>query len=56
LLAYALGRSLALSDRTTLEKMRVQLAADGYRFDSLMETIVTSPQFLNKRGRNDPRE
>ena len=33
--------------------MRTQLAADGYRFGSLVETIVTSPQFLNKRGDGD---
>ena len=36
--------------------MRERLAADGHRFDSLIETIVTSPQFLNKRGKDDPRE
>ena len=36
--------------------MRDRLAADGYRFGSLVEAIVTSPQFLNKRGRDDPRE
>jgi hypothetical protein len=56
LLAYALGRSLALSDKTTIDKMRERLAKDGYRFEGLVETIVTSPQFLNKRGRDDARE
>jgi hypothetical protein len=30
--------------------MKSRLAADGYRFDSLVETIVSSPQFLNKRN------
>ena len=30
--------------------------ADGYRFDSLVESIVTSHQFLNKRGKDDPRQ
>ena len=50
LLAYALGRSLALSDEPTLEAMRAGLARDGYRFHRLVESIVTSPQFLNKRG------
>jgi hypothetical protein len=29
--------------------MKAKLKANGYRFDSLVETIVTSPQFLNKR-------
>jgi hypothetical protein len=55
LFAYALGRSLLPSDKKTLDEMRTRLAADGYTFGSLVETIVTSPQFLNKRGRDDPR-
>jgi hypothetical protein len=49
LLAYALGRSLMLSDEPTIDRMRAALTADRYRFDSLIETIVTSPQFLNRR-------
>jgi hypothetical protein len=56
LFAYGLGRSLAVSDKTTIDKMRARLGVDGYRFDSLVESIVTSPQFLRKRGRDDPRE
>ncbi len=28
---------------------RTRLAAQGYRFDALVDTIITSPQFLNKR-------
>lgn len=50
LLAYSLGRSLMLSDEPTIERMRDKLAANGYRFDGLVETIVSSPQFLNKRA------
>ena len=49
LLADALGRTLQLSDEPTIEQMRAALAAGGYRFGILVETIVTSPQFLNKR-------
>ena len=49
LLAYALNRSLQLSDDSIIERMDARLAAKEYRFDSLVETIVTSPQFLNKR-------
>ncbi len=56
LFAYALERSLTISDKPTLDQMRTRLARDGYRFDSLVESIVTSPQFRNKRGRDDPRE
>jgi hypothetical protein len=49
LLAYALGRSLQLSDESLIERMQTQLEANEYHFDSLVESIVTSPQFLNKR-------
>jgi len=49
MLAYALGRSLLLSDDVLIGEMRTKLAANGYRFGTLIETIVTSPQFLNKR-------
>jgi hypothetical protein len=56
LLSYALGRGLLPSDKQTLDGMRTRLEADGYAFASLVEVIVTSPQFLNKRGRDNPRE
>jgi len=50
LLSYSLGRSLLLSDELTVERMKTKLAANGYRFVPMVETIVTSPQFLSKRG------
>ncbi len=53
LLAYALGRSLILSDEITVRDMRSKLAANGHKFGSLVESLVTSPQFLNKRGPGD---
>ena len=56
LLAYALGRSLLISDDATIKTMRQRLADDGYRFDGLVESIVTSPQFVNQRGKDDARE
>jgi hypothetical protein len=49
LLAYALNRSLQLSDESLIEQMQSKLAANGDRFDTLIDAIVTSPQFLNKR-------
>jgi hypothetical protein len=49
LLSYALGRGVVPSDGTLITKMRADLAAGGGRFSSLVETIVTSPQFLHKR-------
>jgi hypothetical protein len=53
LLAYALGRTLLLSDDPTIEDMRAKLAANGYRFSELVEMIVTGPQFLNRRDYSD---
>jgi uncharacterized protein DUF1588/uncharacterized protein DUF1585 len=49
MLVYALGRSLILSDEPLVERMDAKLASSGYRFGALVETIVTSPQFLKKR-------
>jgi hypothetical protein len=50
LLVYALNRSLQLSDELVIERIQTKLAANRYRFSSLVETIVTSPQFLNQRN------
>ena len=49
LLAYALSRSLLLSDDLAVERMKRQFAAKDSRFSSLVAEIVTSPQFLNRR-------
>jgi hypothetical protein len=54
LLSYALNRSLQLSDESVIERMETKLPAKEYRIDSLVETIVTSPQFLNKRNSDSP--
>jgi hypothetical protein len=56
LFAYALGRSLVPSDKMTIDRIREQLTQNGYRFESVMENIVLSPQFLNKLGRDNTRE
>ena len=53
LLSYALGRTLLLSDDALIHEIRAKLAANGYRFSNLVESIVTSPQFLNQRIQND---
>ena len=52
LVSYALGRSLILPDELLIRDLHANLKANGYRFGSLLEGIVTSPQFLNKRGAN----
>lgn len=49
LLAFALGRSLMLSDEPLVEDMHARLQANGYRFSALVEAIAASPQFLNQR-------
>jgi hypothetical protein len=49
LVSYALGRGVTASDRKLLAQMDASLRANGYRFSSLVETVVTSPQFLLKR-------
>lgn len=53
LLAYALGRTLLISDDAAIREMRTKLAANGNRFSSLIESIVASPQFLNKRAEDN---
>ncbi|WP_158265334.1 DUF1592 domain-containing protein [Blastopirellula marina] len=50
LLAYALGRTLQLSDEKLLREMHDHLVENNYRFSAMLESIVTSPQFLNQRG------
>jgi hypothetical protein len=50
LLAYSLNRSLQMSDELLLDQLASQLAVKQYHFDSLLECVVTSPQFLNRRA------
>jgi hypothetical protein len=50
MLVYALGRSPLLSDEPLLGAMRTNLTMGGYKFSSLIDTIVTSPQFMNRRN------
>jgi Protein of unknown function (DUF1592)/Protein of unknown function (DUF1588)/Protein of unknown function (DUF1585) len=55
LLSYALSRTLQLSDDPVIEQMTTRMSATGYRFGSLVETIVSSRQFLNRRRPESPR-
>jgi mono/diheme cytochrome c family protein len=50
MLSYALGRSLQPSDDATLQEIRKRSIATGYRFGTLVETIVNSRQFRNRRA------
>ncbi len=49
LLSYGLTRSVQLSDDDVLAKIRLNLPNEDFRFGGIVETIVTSPQFLNRR-------
>lgn len=49
LLGYALGRAVHIGDRTLLTRMKRRLESDAYRFSVLIEEIVSSPQFRQKR-------
>ena len=50
LLGYALGREVQLSDEPLLATMKSRLASNEYRFSVAIESILTSPQFLEIRG------
>ena len=52
LLAYALGRTLLLSDESTIGTMKDRLVENDYRITSVIDAVITSPQFLRKRGRD----
>jgi hypothetical protein len=53
LVAYALSRSLIPSDDVLIRDLGDKLEANGGGLQSIIESIVTSPQFLNKRGPDD---
>jgi hypothetical protein len=49
LLSFALGRTLIPSDDLVVAGIRQKLSQNNYRFDTLVEEVVTSRQFLHKR-------
>jgi hypothetical protein len=49
LLAFALNRTLLMSDDPLIERMLANLNKSDYRFSVAIESIVTSRQFLNRR-------
>ena len=49
MLAYALGRQLEYHDEPALRKILAALAADGYRFRTLVQEIVASYPFQYKK-------
>jgi len=50
MLAFGLSRSLLLSDEPLIEQVQAALEDQAFRMGSLVETIITSPQFRNRRN------
>lgn len=50
LLGYALGREVQLSDEPLLDEIQQTLAKNDYRFSFVVERIILSKQFREKRS------
>ena len=50
MLTYSLGRGLEQYDRRTVDELNRRLAASDYRFQTLVNEIVGSLPFQNRRG------
>jgi len=50
LMTYALGRGLERTDRRDVARMAKAIAANGYRFSSVVLQIVDSPAFQMRRA------
>jgi hypothetical protein len=50
MMTYALGRGLKVYDRRTVEAINGAMAADGYRFQTLIHQIIESLPFQSRRG------
>jgi hypothetical protein len=54
MMTYALGRGLQPYDSRALDQISRALAADGYRFQTLIHEIVRSLPFQSRRGEAVP--
>lgn len=54
LMTYALGRGLERYDRHAVKSIAAKVAADDYKFSSLVMEIVSSRPFQMRRGKNEP--
>jgi hypothetical protein len=50
IMTYALGRGMQAYDRPALDRINRALAADGYRFQTLIYAVVESLPFQSRRG------
>jgi hypothetical protein len=52
LVGYALGRSVALSDKPLIDEMMDRLRENDYQIHVALELVVASPQFTRVRGQD----
>jgi hypothetical protein len=50
LMTYALGRGMQPYDRRALDQIEKAVAADGYRFQTMIHEVVNSLPFQSRRG------
>jgi hypothetical protein len=50
MMTYALGRGLKASDRRAVDSIQRSVAADGYRFQTMVREVVYSLPFRSRRG------
>jgi hypothetical protein len=50
IMTYALGRGIEPYDKRAVDQIQKNLAADGYRFQTLIHEVVTSLPFQSRRG------
>ena len=56
MMTYALGRGLKPYDRRAVDGVQRAVAADGYRFQTMVRELVHSLPFQSRRGEEDRRE
>jgi mono/diheme cytochrome c family protein len=56
MMTYALGRGLKAFDRRVVDAVQRAVAADGYRFQTMVREVVHSVPFRARRGEGERRE
>jgi hypothetical protein len=50
IMTYAMGRGMQTYDNRTIDQINKDLAADGYKFQTLIYDVVRSLPFQSRRG------
>jgi len=53
IMTYALGRGMQTYDNRTIEAINTRVAADGYKFQTLIYEVVRSLPFQSRRGEQE---